>query len=102
MHLMGRGDKSVSPPSGKKVTPGFRPILVSEEAFDRLKKLQRLQRLAYGHDNDLNGLRFDLKDVASAVVLEALLIDGFPVRAMDRAARTVLDSFHPLSKENAV
>lgn len=99
MHLIGRGDKSVSPPSGKKVTPGFRPILVSEEAFDRLKKLQRL---AYGHDNDPNGVRFDLKDVASAVVLEALLIDGFPALAMDRAARTVLDSFHPLSKENAV
>jgi hypothetical protein len=75
MHLMGRGDKSVSPPSGKKVTPGFRPILVSEEAFDRLKKLQRL---AYGQANDPNGVRFDLKDVASAVVLEALLIDGFP------------------------
>jgi hypothetical protein len=96
---MGSGHKSVSPPSGKKVTPGFRPILVSEEAFDRLKKLQRL---AYGHDNDTNGVRFDLKDVASAVVLEALLIDGFPARVMDRAARTVLDSFHYLSKENSV
>lgn len=99
MHMMGRSDKSVSPAYGKKVTPGFRPILVSEEAFDRLKKLQRL---AYGHDNDPNGVRFDLKDVASAVVLEALQIDGFPERAMDRAARTVLDSFHHLSKENAI
>ena len=99
MHLMDCGDKSVSPPSGKKVTPGFRPILVSEEAVDRLKKLRWL---AYGRDSDPNGVRFDLKDVASAVVLEALLIDGFPARAMDRAARTVLDSFHPLSKENAV
>lgn len=89
----------MSLPSSKKATPGFRPILVFEEAFDRLKKLQRL---AYGHDNDPNGVRFDLKDVASAVVLEALLIDGFPARAMDRAARTVLDSFHHHSKENSV
>ncbi len=96
MHLTTFGGKTVSP-AGKKVTPGFRSILVSEEAFDQLKKLQRH---TYGHQNDANGVRFDLKDVASAVVLEALLITDLPERAMDRAARSVFDSFH-LSKENA-
>ena len=96
MHLMDCGDKSVSPPSGKKVTPGFRSILISEEAFDLLKKLQRQ---TYGHESDPNGVRFDLKDVASAVVMEAMLIDGLPGRSLTRAARAVFESIYPLSKE---
>ncbi|MDD5366689.1 MAG: hypothetical protein PHR30_15235 [Gallionellaceae bacterium] len=73
----------------KKVTPGFRSILVSEAAFDRLKKLQRL---TYGHNGDPNGVRFDLKDVVSAVVLEALELEGFPNRALARTARDVFSS----------
>lgn len=79
----------------RKVTPGFRSILVSEEAFDQLKKLQKL---TYGHLNDPNGVRFDLKDVVSAVVLEALAIDGLPARALDRTARAVFSQLN-LSKE---
>ncbi|TCJ20179.1 hypothetical protein EZJ19_00985 [Parasulfuritortus cantonensis] len=75
----------------KKVTPGFRSILVSEAAFDKLKKLQRL---TYGHQSDPNGVRFDLKDVVSAVVLEALEIEDLPQRALDRTARTVFSSLN--------
>ncbi len=81
----------------KKVTPGFRPILISEAAFDRLKKLQKR---TYGHEYDPNGVRFDLKDIASAVVLEALEIDGLPGRALSRAAQSFVDSITSL-KENA-
>lgn len=99
MHLTTIGGNAVSAPTGKKVTPGFRPILVSEEAFDQLKKLQRH---AYGHLPDPNGVRFDLKDVASAVVIEALQTAALPERAMARAARAVFDSFHNATpKENA-
>lgn len=81
----------------KKVTPGFRPILISEAAFDRLKKLQKR---TYGHQHDPNGVRFDLKDIASAVVLEAFEIDDLPSRALGRAAQSFVDSITSL-KENA-
>lgn len=79
----------------KKVTPGFRPILISEEAFDRLKKLQRH---TYGH-HDPNGVRFDLKDVVSALVLEALEIEDMPSRALGRAARSFVESIQALQEK---
>lgn len=96
MHLTNSGGIAVNASTdSKKVTPGFRSILVSEEAFDLLKKLQRQ---TYGHDNDPNGVRFDLKDVASAVVMEAMLIEELPGRSLTRAARAVFDSIYS-SKE---
>lgn len=76
--------------SVKKFTPGFKSILISDEAFDKLKKLQKR---TYGHSQDSNALLLDLKYVASAVVLEALGESGLPERALSHAARVVINSF---------
>lgn len=48
-------------------TPGHKAVLVSEHAFDILKSIQKVQPGASG---DLPVI-FDLKDIVSAVVLEA-------------------------------
>lgn len=74
----------------KKHTPGFQPVLVSLDAFDQLKQLQKS---TYGHQDDPNGVRFDLKDIASSVILEAMRVKGLKARALDRTARGVIDSF---------
>jgi hypothetical protein len=57
-------------------------VLVSEQAFDILKSIQKIQP---GTDSDLPVI-FDLKDIVSAVVLEAAdRIPDLRERARQRA-----------------
>lgn len=63
-------------------TPGHKAVLVSEQAFDILKSIQKIQP---GTDSDLPVI-FDLKDIVSAVVLEAAdRIPDLRERARQRA-----------------
>lgn len=81
----------------KKHTPGFQAVLVSDEAFDLLKQLQR-RRYEPGTDGEDagNGVRFDLKDIASAVVIEAMAVPDLPARAQARAAHVVIGAYRSL------
>jgi len=93
--LTDKGGAAVSTTT-KKFTPGYKSILISEEAFDALKKLQKR---TYGHSQDPNALLIDLKYVASEVIKEAMKQADLPERALSQAARVVIDSFMP-PKEN--
>ncbi len=83
----------------KKHTPGHTSVLVSNEAFDLLKKLQKQ---SYGHgDQNTGHMMLDLKHVATAVVLEAMHQEGLPARALTRATQTVINLLIESNKEKA-
>lgn len=64
----------------RKHTPGHKAVLVSEEAFEILKSIQRAQ------PGEPMALTFDLKDAVSAVILEAATsIPNLRERARQRA-----------------
>ncbi|MBK6742621.1 MAG: hypothetical protein IPG66_06420 [Hydrogenophilales bacterium] len=84
----------------KKHTPGHKVVLVSDEAFDLLKKLQK-QSCGHG-DQDGGDMMLDLKHVATAVVLEAMHQEGLAVRALKRARLIVINLLMESNKEKAV
>jgi hypothetical protein len=66
-------------------TPGHKAILVADSAYAQLKALQSWR------SSQLHGvpIRFDLKDIATAFVQEAMTDPDFPERVLQRALRNV-------------
>lgn len=66
-------------------TPGHKAVLVSEAAFQLLKELQRQA------PDDALPLTFDLKEVATALVLEAAALPNLRERVRRRALAVMHD-----------
>ena len=69
----------MTPPTTHARTPGFKAVLIADAAYHGLKEYQSWR--ACGH----LPVRFDLKDIATAFVEEALAIPGFQERVLRRA-----------------
>lgn len=70
-------------------TLGFKPVLISNEAFAALKSLQSWRSCQH------LPVRFDLKDLATAFVLEAMEVPGLRERVFARALATVTAHLTP-------
>ncbi len=66
-------------------TPGHKAILLADSAYAQLKELQSW-RTSQQHGVPV---RFDLKDIATAFVQEAMTDSDFPERVLQRALRNV-------------
>ena len=64
-------------------TPGFKSILIADAAYHGLKAYQSWESCSH------LPVRFDLKDIATAFVEEALAIPGFKDRVLQRAFNNV-------------
>ena len=60
-------------------TPGYKAVLVTDAAFSQLKSIQSWKSC------ERMPVRFDLKDIATAFVEEAMAIPGFQERVLKRA-----------------
>ena len=92
------------PPQAKRRNPGFQDLLVSQEAFELVKQLQKR---SFGHAEDARAMMVDLKYVATELVLMAFNTPGLPEQALANASRNVasrvLEGFNnPTTKENPV
>lgn len=67
------------PRESRTATPGHKAVLVSEAAFRQLKSIQSWKAC------EQIPVRFDLKDIATAFVEEAMTIPGFRERVLHRA-----------------
>lgn len=74
------------PPQTKRRNPGFQDLLVSQEAFELVKQLQRR---SFGHAGDDRAMMVDLKYVATELVLLAFATPGLPEKALATASRKV-------------
>lgn len=70
-------------------TPGHKAVLVSDDAFLLLKQLQRRE------DGDALPLTFDLKEIATALVLEAEALPNLRDRVRQRALTVMNDMLSP-------
>ena len=64
-------------------TPGFKAVLIADAAYQGLKEYQSWRACSH------LPVRFDLKDIATAFVEEALAIPGFQERVLQRAFSNV-------------
>lgn len=81
-----------NPPVARR-TPGFKAVLIADQAYQGLKAYQSWRSCSH------LPVRFDLKDIATAFVEEALAIPGFRERVLHRAfsnvSRAVAASHNP-------
>lgn len=71
-----------NPPITRR-TPGFKVVLIADAAYQRLREYQSWRSYSP------LPVRFDLKDIATAFVEEALEIPGFRERVLHRAFSNV-------------
>ncbi|MEN9356976.1 MAG: hypothetical protein RL695_1147 [Pseudomonadota bacterium] len=69
--------------SSRQHTPGYKAVLVTDAAFSQLKSIQSWKSC------ERMPVRFDLKDIATAFVEEAMAIPGFQERVLKRALADV-------------
>lgn len=65
--------------TSRQHTPGYKAVLVTDAAFNHLKSIQSWKSC------ERMPVRFDLKDIATAFVEEAMEIPGFQERVLKRA-----------------
>ena len=75
-------------------TPGYKAVLVADEPYRALKQLQSHQ--SCGH----LPVRFDLKDISTAVVEVALETPGLADRALQRALQNVAMKLNAAANES--
>ena len=84
---------SRDPRDSRTATPGHKAVLVSEAAFRQLKSIQSWKAC------EQIPVRFDLKDIATAFVEEAMAIPGFRERVLQRALANVTSLLTTTKKE---
>lgn len=71
-------------------TPGYKAVLVSDEAYLHLKAIQSIRTPG---GVGIASVRFDLKDIVTAFVEEAMTVPGFQERVLCRVTTTFASLF---------
>lgn len=78
----------------RSTTPGYKAILVSDEAFAAIKAIQ------LSSDDQKLPVRFDLKDIATAFVLEALNVPNIREKSRMRAFAVITQTLNQLEEKS--